>query len=301
MIGSTLDDARTTITRLASDDGDYVLRCARHGDRPVPATDLRFETRAVGRIAARAVEHYRAALRRYDPQLPHYDVVVHQTAGVDPTRERDGPADTPTAGPTADRPPHAALVEFCHRVAAAVFETLAASNHDGVETATMDAYFELAETHAEPDALCLRLLESMATELVERLSPVEQAAVLADAARRLGAVDRPISPDPLEATMDRLRRAGVVAAYDDPQWSLSSNADTRTVHVDLTDYVLSPHDGRLPTLPVVVECYRRFDAWEPTRLEAVDGDGDDWRLSLSFARDGDPDALATAPIGPTDD
>ena len=41
MIGTTLTEIRDHIESLASDDGEYYLVCARYGDRPVPASDLR--------------------------------------------------------------------------------------------------------------------------------------------------------------------------------------------------------------------------------------------------------------------
>jgi hypothetical protein len=76
--GTPLADVRGRIESLASPDGEFYLRCGRTGDRPVPAAGLRFETRAMARRAARATERYRAMLRRYDPRVPHYDVIVHR-------------------------------------------------------------------------------------------------------------------------------------------------------------------------------------------------------------------------------
>ena len=66
------------VEALASPTGEYVLRCCRIGDRPVPAAGLRFESRPAARVAARVTEQYRAALRQYDPSLPRHDVVVCQ-------------------------------------------------------------------------------------------------------------------------------------------------------------------------------------------------------------------------------
>ncbi len=74
----TLVDIRDRIRELASESGEFALVCARYGDRPVPAAELRFDSRAVARAAARETERYRATLRRYDPQLPYYDVIVCQ-------------------------------------------------------------------------------------------------------------------------------------------------------------------------------------------------------------------------------
>ena len=42
MVGTTLLDIRDHIESIASEDGRYYLVCARTGDRPVPATDVRF-------------------------------------------------------------------------------------------------------------------------------------------------------------------------------------------------------------------------------------------------------------------
>jgi len=70
---------RRRIEALASERGEYYLVCSRYGDRPVPADGCRFESRAVARRAARLTEEYRSALRRYDPALPQYDIVVRQT------------------------------------------------------------------------------------------------------------------------------------------------------------------------------------------------------------------------------
>lgn len=46
MNGTTLGDIRTHIEELASETGDYYLVCVRSGERPVPASGLRFESRA---------------------------------------------------------------------------------------------------------------------------------------------------------------------------------------------------------------------------------------------------------------
>ncbi|OTF03388.1 hypothetical protein [Halorubrum sp. SD612] len=78
MIGTTLREIADHIESLAAADGEFSLVCARYGDRPVPAAGLRFDSRETARAAARATEQYRDALRRYDPELPFYDVVVRQ-------------------------------------------------------------------------------------------------------------------------------------------------------------------------------------------------------------------------------
>jgi hypothetical protein len=91
--GTSLADVRERIESLAGPDGEFYLRCGRTGDRPVPAAGLRFETRATARRAARATERYRAMLRRYDPRVPCYDVIVHQelvSAGSTPIGPPEG-------------------------------------------------------------------------------------------------------------------------------------------------------------------------------------------------------------------
>ena len=98
MIGTTLLDIADHIESLAADDGEFSLVCARYGDRPVPASGLRFDSRETARAAARATEQYRDALRQYDPELPFYDVVVRQEFAEPPSRStgRDDGARTPT-------------------------------------------------------------------------------------------------------------------------------------------------------------------------------------------------------------
>ncbi|ELZ29896.1 hypothetical protein C474_12706 [Halogeometricum pallidum JCM 14848] len=81
MAGTTLIEIREHIEALAGDDGEFAVVCGRTGERPIPVAGERFETRAVARTAARATEQYRAVLRRYDPQLRFYDLVVCQHVG----------------------------------------------------------------------------------------------------------------------------------------------------------------------------------------------------------------------------
>lgn len=306
MIGTTLVEIREHIEALAGTDGEFLVRCGRTGERPVPISGLRFERRAAARNAARAAEQYRTALRRYDPRLPHHDLVVCQETGA--VVPRSGAGGCPTRGPqsattptppgsvpteeTAD-PNQRGLVEFCHTVAAAVFETLSDEGHDAVESAVMDAYFELAETMPTPDGLCLCLLESMATELDEQLPPAEQAHVLASATTRLPpitAADQPVS-----ATLSGLEASGLLGSYTRSPSSVDLDDGTRSVVVRLSEYALSPQHNRLPVLPVVLELHRHQPDWLPSSLEAVDV-GDEWRLTLIQAREIDPSGLVSAPI-----
>ena len=75
---ASLETLRNAIEALAQNGDKYRLVCARHGDEPVPATGLRFESRATARVAARAVEQYRQHLREYDPAMPVHDIIVTQ-------------------------------------------------------------------------------------------------------------------------------------------------------------------------------------------------------------------------------
>lgn len=340
MIGTTLAAISDHIEALASADGEYSLVCARYGDRPVPAAGLRFESRTAARAAARATEQYRDALRRYDPQVPYYDVIVRQeyagdegvalgacdgTVDVDggtsrsvgdehdvrrfsateaadwslsdPVVSRDGD-DRSDRGRSSGRDgrsdgtpaPSRDLVGFCHDAAAAVFEALSAGDHDAVESAVMDAYFAFAEERSDPDGLCLRLLEAVAFELRRGLEPTEQAAVLAEAASRLPAAP---DADPVAGAFERLAGAGVVGSYAADPSGDEPPAASRVVHV--SDYALSPQDGRFPTLPVVLELCRHGDR-SPPRAVRVDAAEGGWRLRIEPAADEEPAGLASAPI-----
>lgn len=95
MIATPLSDIRADIESLASESGSYYLVCARTGERPAPAAGRRFDSWERARAGARAVEHYRAVLRRHDPRLPYRDIIVCE-AGADSERRqrerREGPA-----------------------------------------------------------------------------------------------------------------------------------------------------------------------------------------------------------------
>ncbi|MBV0923944.1 hypothetical protein KTS45_06980 [Halomicroarcula limicola] len=300
MVGTTLAELRDRIETLASSDGEYYLVCARTGDRPVPAAEARFDSRSTAQRAARATERYRRALRRYDPRLPHYDVVVCQAVEPRVTGERPAgdstdegaPADTGSGDASAE-PTRRRRIDFCHSVAAAVFETLSAAGHDAVESAVMDTYFDLAETVDDLDDLCVCLLESMATELDRRLTPDERADVLADAAGRLPPVESGRRPIP--AAFSHLRDRGLLDGYVESPPSASTDGGTRSVVVRLSGYALSPRNGRLPVLPLVLALYRGAGDGPPAALRAVHVDGD-WRLTLVYTRDGGPEELASVPI-----
>lgn len=299
MIGGTLAELRGRIDALASADGAYYLVCGRTGDRPVPAAGSRFADRESARTAARTVERYRAELRRYDPRYPYYDVIVCQDADAERTTAAPDPDAWTLSAPVLDattvQPSNRDLVEFCHRVAAAVFETLSAAGHDAAERAITSDYAAVADVVADPDDLCLYLLERMAATLDRRLTPTAQVAVLSDAATRLSPVES--DGDPLSDTLGSLQRRGLVGAYRQSPWAADLDTGTRSVDVHLTEYALSPRRGRLPVLPLVVGLYRRRPDRPPSSLRAV-GDGDGWRIRLALDADAEPNGLVSAPISP---
>lgn len=301
VVGVTLVEIRDRVEALASDDGTYYVVCGRTGDRPVPAAGKRFDSRSDARAALRATEQYRTTLRRYDPQVPYYDLIVCEAPAREPTAARSGgsagdlPQERLSEPVLADTttPERRALVEFCHRVAGAVFETLSESGDDAVETAVMDAYFEFAETVDDPDDLCLCLLESMASELDGRLTAAGQADLLADAAARLEPSTR--GSDPLDATLSVLEARGLVDRYSRSPWSVAPDGGVRSV-VGIDGYALEPHDGRLPVLPITVELCRHRPQRLPTSVETAAVD-DGWRVTFDLGETTARDGLVSAPIG----
>lgn len=304
MIGSTLADIRDRIEAIASEDGDYYLVCGRHGDRPVPAASLRFESRPLARAAARATEQYRTALRRYDPQLPSYDVIVCQVPPItEPTERDDGQSEerrdelhsTVDTGGSPDG--RQSLIEYCHTVAGAIFETVAESPHDDVEGAIMDTYLDRAETIDCPDELCLRLLESMATELDQRLSPEEQARVLVAAASRLSPPQA--AENPLDATLAHLCSVAITSDYTLAPRSTALEPGTRSWDVTLSGYAVTRSGDRLATLPLVLELLRRhpdpaLTISRATRLDTGAATST-WRFRLTTASDSAPTGLVSVP------
>jgi hypothetical protein len=301
MVGPTLIDIREHIEGLATEDGQYYLRCGRTGDRPVPAAGTRFPERATARAAARATEQYRSALRRYDPQVPYYDLIVCEETPQDTTaaHKRNSETDSPPNRLTepvvtdSDTPERRELVEFCHRVAGAVFETLSEAGYDGVESAVMDAYFELAETADDPDELCLCLLESMASELDERLSAADQAAVLTDAATRL---EPPRDDgDALEESLTALQQRGIIESYTRSPYSVDLDDGAGSVVVTISGYALSARNGRLPVLPLTLDLYRHRTKRPPQSIQVTAMDGG-WQLTFVLADTEGQNRLVTAPI-----
>jgi hypothetical protein len=83
-------------------------------------------------------------------------------------------------------------------------------------------------------------------------------------------------------------------------WSPAGKDDdpaTLDVVVHLSEYALSPREGRLPVLPVVVELVRH-ESTERIASLAVADVSDGWRIGLRLASDATPDELVTARIDP---
>ncbi|MFD1640521.1 DUF7551 domain-containing protein [Halohasta litorea] len=281
MIGTTLSDIRHHIESLASPQGAYYLVCGRTGQRPVPAAGLSFDSRPTARAAATATEQYRTALRRYDPQLPCYDVIVCQR--TEAVRSPDDQRTHVSAQPS--------LIDFCHTVAGVVFETIADSSHSMLQRAIMDRYLELAERVDHPDELCLRLIESIATELDSRLDTDDQADVLRTAATNLPSVRRRSrSADPLESALDSLQSVALLGDYSVDHQSASCAAASWTVILD--DYPLASDTGAVVTLPLVIELFARLSTvgLRITAVERVESSPPSWRFSLT--------ATAAASSGP---
>jgi hypothetical protein len=86
-------------------------------------------------------------------------------------------------------------------------------------------------------------------------------------------------------------------AIDGPQISetIDRVGGRRSVVATLSGYALSPADGRLPVLPVVVELYRHGPDWPPAALRAT-READTWRLVVKFGDESVPSGLSNAPI-----
>jgi len=310
MIGTTLGDIREHIESLAGE-GRYSLRCARFGDSPVPADGLTFRSRPVARAAARATEQYHATLRRYDPQVPFYDVIVCEqpaetaepaawaqtceTAGVDAPEQTVGAA---AGTDTPEQPADAAVVDFCHTVAGVVFEAIAASEHVGLENAVMETYLATAETVDHPDELCLRLLEAVATELADWCNPAEQARVLRRAASQLPADSvgaTYTSERPLAGVLGDLQSAGLLDGYR-LQPRTEGPSDAASWRVRLEGYTLGDDPQRLVTLPLVVTLFDRLATGSVTITDAelLDESDRTWALTVTTAATVSPAGLACA-------
>ncbi|OLZ42320.1 hypothetical protein A6E15_15700 [Natrinema saccharevitans] len=290
MVGTTLREIRHHIERLASDDGEYYVVCARSGERPVPVAGQRFPTRTAAADAVRATEQYRAALRRYDPQLPFYDpVVCQERVGEDSTTTASRPAPE-TAEPRGDESASTSateaapadddpLISFCHDVSGSVFEALSARDHDAAERAIMETYLAAAEATTDPNTLCLVLLETMAAELETHLEAVERTRVLEAAAANLPPVES--ASDPVAASLEFLDSLSLLREYGlDRESAAAGDRDVWTV--SLRGYAIECGDRRFPTLPIGIDVLRRSrttDAPAVTDVRAL-GDGD-WEFVLT--------------------
>ncbi|AFO55636.1 MULTISPECIES: hypothetical protein [Natrinema] len=293
MVGTTLRDIRTHIERLASDDGEYYVVCARSGERPVPVAGQRFATRADAADAAQATEQYRAALRRYDPQLPFYDPVVCQErpAATDTDgRAAEAPQDTTqgvandethTTPPSVDRDPwdDSPLISFCHDVSGAVFESLSARDHEAAERAIMETYLAAAEATTDRNTLCLVLLETMASELEAHLETAERMQVLRAAATNLSPVEP--AADPVAASLAFLDSLSLIREYGVTRNS-TSGTDDDIWTVSLRGYAIECGESRFPTLPIGIDILRRSGTpSEPLGVTDVTALGEgDWQFVL---------------------
>jgi hypothetical protein len=294
MVGPTLIDIRQHIEGLAARGGRYYVVCGRTGDRPVPAAGNRFPDRGTARAAARSTEQYRSALRRYDPRLPYYDLIVCEETPARTREATDGTTRSGRSDPAAaETPARRALVEFCHRAAGAVFETLSEAGYDAAENAVMEAYFEVAETVDDPDELCLCLLENAAREIDDRLGPAEQAELLTGAAARLGPPDGDTGP--LAATLATLDRQGVIDGYTHSPWVVDLGNGSQSAVVRVSDYALSARGGRLPVLPITLELVHRQSELLPRSVRAVAVD-DGWELLFDPDGTAERGGVVSAPI-----
>ncbi|SHG98389.1 DUF7551 domain-containing protein [Halobaculum gomorrense] len=287
MIGTTLVDLRRHIESLADPSGAYRVCCGRTGERPVPVDGLAFESRETARAAIRCAAQYRAALRRYDPQVPVCDLIAVDCPGVSTPTRRALAVESPHADPASapdpagGRPSAGSAIDFCHSVAGAVFEAIADSPHAVLQDAIMDEYFDAAESVKEPDELCLQLLRSIAVELAERLNGEETLRVLCSAGERMSVERAPGRGDPVESILGRLRSVGMLRSYSVSAPTVDIDESARRWHVELDGYALADDaDGRLITLPVVIALFGRASVRAVAITDAVRTASGSWRLTL---------------------
>lgn len=314
MVGRTLNDIRRRIDDLADETGSYGVFCGRTGEQFVPITGRRFRDRESATEAAVFAAQYRSALREYDPQFPYYDPIVCEGpahARV-PERDPDSRSSTTSSIPTGDsrrsvdgrnthhietdrRPPNdSSLIEYCHDVAATVFEQLSERGHDRVETALMNAYLERVETVADRDRFCVELLRTMAFELDGRLSAAEQARVLDAAAQRLPSTneDARDDRDPLEATLSALRSHSVIDSFTVDRRSPDGDTGRQSWTVTLTGYAFGTDSSRVPTLPIAIDLSSRSPDSVTVSAASSVGPGE-WRFELVLAAESPPRGLTT--------
>lgn len=79
-VETVLERARAELGRLAACEGSYAVACKTTGVRPAPVTGRSFDSYEDAERARDAAAAYRDALRRVDPALTDYDLVVTETA-----------------------------------------------------------------------------------------------------------------------------------------------------------------------------------------------------------------------------
>ncbi|MCO8266012.1 hypothetical protein NKF06_05295 [Haloferax sp. AB510] len=302
--GGTLRDVRAEIRSLARPDGDYAIVCGRTGSEPGAATGQRFPDRRTAGEAAELTREYRAALRRYDPNIPYDDPQVYEVS--------KGPPQSATAGSEDDYTRYSA---FCHDTAGALFEALSELGHREAETAAMETYLTLAEVVEDHDDFCLTLVWSLMSELDVRLSVAEQRAVVETAA---GLFCPKPTPNPVDATLGQLETVGFVEGYSvrpipdtgadiaadrasetdaraDARTDARTDGDdsSRTWELTFGDYALAERTGRIPTLPIAVSLLRRT----PGRaVRFIDGEAlsdGRWRLRVRMTPEGESAGLVS--------
>jgi hypothetical protein len=305
----TLAEMREYIDDLASDDGPYYVACGRTGHRPVPVAGKRFDERPTARSVARVAERYRAALRRYDPQVANYDLIVRQDAppvvpgetDAEEPEHRSWTLSEPVLGGVSPAPERTDLAAFCDRVASAALELLPGGGPNATPT-VLDAHPGIPGGVADREDRAVGLLEHVATEVDARLDPSEQAEVVTGVATRLGPVAG--SDRPLGATLARLERRGLIGSYTQQVRAVDRGV-VQSIDVELSGYALSPRDGRLPVLPIAVGLFRHRSDPDPVTLRAVDvdaegerngGGGRDWHVEVDLAGGAGPTGVACAPI-----
>lgn len=287
-----LDRLRAEIEALAADGGRYGLVCARTGERPVPVDGLAFDTRGRAERAAMLAERYRARLREFDPSLPYRDLVASERPAT-AVRPVDDPDPAVADSLLDDLHGDSERVRFCHDVLEAVFCTLRSRDRDDVTADVMDAYRAAAGDVADPDELCLLLLDRVASAMDDRLAPADRASVCAAAARRLPPA-QPGHPYPLVAAFERLVTVDLLDEFSTSPWIVEE--DARSCTVRLRGYALWPSDGRLPTLPIALDVLRRTPG-HGLAIEPAQRVGDrTWVLRLSARPDETPAGLASVPV-----
>jgi len=290
MIGTTLGDIRSHIESLATDEGRYYLVCGRTRDRPVPADELYFDSREVARLAARATEQYRATLRRYDPRLPYYDVIICEELPDAPSPDdaqklstEPDPVGSSRKRSLTDPDRATSVIDFCHTITAVIFETIARSTHFGLENTIMETYLAEAETVDDPDELCFRLLESIATQLDDQLDPHEQATLLRSAAATLPEEYCPTGKNPIDGVLTKLESAHLLDMYRIDHSPSVLPRDARQWDVQLCGYPLGS-GTQIVTLPLNLALYERLPSDAPTitSAERIDTAAPPtWRLTVA--------------------